>query len=88
MREPLLVVAAVVTAVASGAACYATLSQVKDRLQLANQTMALVDALTERITTPFMSPELVGRLADLLLFVVRSLAGKAAAKAKVDNMEK
>lgn len=50
--------------------------------------MALVDSLTESITSPFMCPELVGRLADLLLFVVRSLAGKAAAKAKVDNMEK
>jgi hypothetical protein len=56
---------------------------VTNSLLLVNQTLSMLAALTEGIQTPFLCPELVGRLAGMLMTVMTRLGGKSGLELKV-----
>eukprot|EP00611_Tribonema_gayanum_P019689 TRINITY_DN3451_c0_g1_i4.p1 TRINITY_DN3451_c0_g1~~TRINITY_DN3451_c0_g1_i4.p1 ORF type:complete len:754 (+),score=251.32 TRINITY_DN3451_c0_g1_i4:167-2263(+) len=62
---------------------------VKANLGLCNETLNMVSYLTSdaQIRKPFLLPELLGRLASMLLSVLGQLVGKKGLEIKVDNPE-
>ncbi|KAJ8320744.1 hypothetical protein KUTeg_002331 [Tegillarca granosa] len=62
--------------------------QCRSYLTLATETVDMFHYLTEKITRPFLIPELADRLAAMLNFNLRQLCGSKCKNLKVKNPEK
>ena len=61
---------------------------VKSALMMSNETLDMLTYLTVEIKSPFLSSELLGRLASTLNSVLVKLAGRGGLQLKVDDPEK
>ena len=61
---------------------------VKSALMMSNETLDMLTYLTVEIKAPFLSSELLGRLASTLNSVLVKLAGRGGLQLKVDDPEK
>jgi ubiquitin conjugation factor E4 B len=57
-------------------------------LRMANETMDMLAYLSAEIKSPFLAPELLGRLGSTLNSIMVKLAGRGGLNLKVDNPEK
>ncbi|KAL9619118.1 MAG: hypothetical protein Q9160_006207 [Pyrenula sp. 1 TL-2023] len=64
-----------------------TQGKAKSYMQLANETVAMLNLFTEALATAFTMPEIVQRLADMLDYNLDAMVGPKSSNLKVENLE-